>query len=122
VRAVKTDDKSNKVMGMQPALIHAVIQDQGELQKSPTTVEKSNETQQFVNVPTLTAVEKARALMRTTDSKAMIAKTAVTKAVRPSIIKKTVIKDGISVSPVTTTTVVSLNFGFVISNSRNLCT
>lgn len=106
VRAIKTDDKSNQVSGMQAAVEHAVIQDQKPPQKLSNTTEAANETRQFVNSPTTAPVENGKAIVKTTDLKTGTPKNAVVKATRPSIIKKTVLKDGVSISPTASATTV----------------
>jgi len=112
VRTVKADDKPSKVVSVQPTFVHThtVIQDQKMLQKSPNTPAKANETHQLISVPTIAAVEKGRAIVRTTDLKTATAKTTVARTMRPSIIKKTIIKEGVPVSSVAATTVVRTTF------------
>ena len=113
VRAVKTEEKPNKVISVQPNL-HAVIKDQKLPQKASSTPVVTTETHQLISVPSIEgAVEKGRTIVRTTDLKTVAAKPAVAKTIRPPIIKKTVIKDGVPVCSIASTAVVSTRFEMI---------
>lgn len=91
------DDK-NKLP--QPTIIQATIQD-----NVCQTIDKLGD-QQIISFQTATIAEKSRAVVRATDAKG--APKPVAKTVRPSIIKKAIIKEGIAAGSVSNNLNVSI--------------
>lgn len=109
VRITK-DEKTNKIVTPQSSVVQTVIQDSNQ----PQNIEASNDTQ-IVHVQS-PVFDKNRTIIRATDLK-NITKT-ITKTARPSIIKKTLIKETIPSSSAAPTVVVSILFAIYTPPER----